>query len=1677
MKSPKSSRFSLRTLLAAAALGVCAQSAQASTLNYTANDIGDGRYVLDIYTPSDIGYGANKWVYGAQPVVTPTLTRDFSYSTQNGSINFLNSQNGALVHSGTSVDTGANLYVYQNGLLALNGTLLGAGLGIGVVAVTIPAVQVGAYEGFVATYNLKNPNTYNVSLNLTGMTVNGNPGRDAIHSDINVSTTLNLYGDNRINGATLVDSIHADDNTTTTFNGSVYGATELGYGSVTTYTSQASRVEGGITSYGGQTYNGEGAATVNFDGGNVVNGDVLLAPNYNGPFGASQSTINIRGNGVVFNGGSGSYSGGLFEYVNVGAEYINFTTAGSLTLGNNLNAIVGGINFNGNNASLNVGDNVNIVAYYNGIATNAGQSGTINFSGNSTIYTSGSLNGEGIGGAGALSAINVNGGSSSTVRLYTPTYTKAIAVNMNAAGTLVLENGLNSLYQDGLTLGTLKYFNNNAEVQIGSEGYGIEHSIELRTNISTDTNTNGKLKFLGGVVNVFGSVASLDKELARIDVGGTGSGVGDDVSSSKPYTYSSVYFNTDVYAHDVSLNGSEAYLTVASGYDIKGTTLSSFATVNSGLTLAGGNQTADFANIGGNNSSGASDMLGFIDSGKAVNDVSIFTGNIFADNIYTGDGVSNFQKNVTATDAYIVNGTTNFNAIGTTPSASVTNIAHRLTFNGTGIANFYQGVTLGSGSVPGAINFNGFAGTVNISAGENLIGNVINLDTISAAADGTLNFLGGTQLLDGYVGTGTGAYSIGLLHVGSNSQANLTVTGDIYSIETRLSRNSTLNAQGDITGNVTNSSSTAAGTLNLTQPYNQSVNGNVGSSSAALALVQAGSSGATTYFNGMVYATKLKFNGPGTIELNGTNGGSAVGGVVGQVDFNNNVADLNIGDNVNLTFSTSAATFANANNASLTFLGSSTVTGTVGGAWTGTTPANSTVRSIYAGATGETVNFLGKVYVSATTFYVTGLGTVNFADDLVGPLVFQDDGVVNFSHNKGIVGITPGAGTAKVELPGLDGEGTINFLGATTQDGEIGVFDTLTPVYGRLNTVNFHSGTTAANVTQNLNYSVYAWYTNIGNTGTVGANPTTTAAIIGRNPNSGDNIHLGTVVTMADDSTSLFTSGLQYLTPNGSPIDDSFVDFAHTKNADGTLTLGTIAAPVAITQSWFDSSLTTNNGTLGFAISAEPYTNSTAPGTYNGVVAANSALSSSINGEGYGIENNGNGSFLNMSGNEKVQVAFLGSMKDNVSYTLVDVTNGDGGMGTGPMSYTLLDNSFTIDTTLSRSNNDADLVITTHRDADTYLVKSGTKLLGLRSYDLAHRLGELGAAGTGYSAALQVVFNKLDLDQWGYGNNEANLARQLYLLTPAGDGAAVKAGTGLTSQAVGVVLDNSDALSTRALPQKNYWVRAFGSHDNQSGKGEYAGYNTNGGGLAVGVDQAVGESILGLAIGYGKATATSSGLREGDKANVDSTIAGVYFRRPVGEYFLNAMIDGAKHRTKTERQTAVGERANGDYTGTEIGGRIQVGRKFGLSDKKASLTPIVAVNYSRYTQDAYTETGADGVGLSYTQQKYTQTDASLSLRYAVETDLGAGMASSFSASLGYKHLLSTPTYNNTVSFIGDTNAFNAAGIKDSRKGSLVASLAYNYNPTKGVTYTIDYNGEAKSGYNAHSLGFRATWEY
>jgi hypothetical protein len=69
MKNPMQ-KLKRSTFLAAAALSLLATApAHAAELNYTADDLGPSRYIVDLYTAADIGLGAGTWTYGNRPVV------------------------------------------------------------------------------------------------------------------------------------------------------------------------------------------------------------------------------------------------------------------------------------------------------------------------------------------------------------------------------------------------------------------------------------------------------------------------------------------------------------------------------------------------------------------------------------------------------------------------------------------------------------------------------------------------------------------------------------------------------------------------------------------------------------------------------------------------------------------------------------------------------------------------------------------------------------------------------------------------------------------------------------------------------------------------------------------------------------------------------------------------------------------------------------------------------------------------------------------------------------------------------------------------------------------------------------------------------------------------------------------------------------------------------------------------------------------------------------------------------------------------------------------------------------------------------------------------------------------------------------------------------------------------
>ncbi|MCH8998168.1 MAG: autotransporter domain-containing protein [Proteobacteria bacterium] len=185
---------------------------------------------------------------------------------------------------------------------------------------------------------------------------------------------------------------------------------------------------------------------------------------------------------------------------------------------------------------------------------------------------------------------------------------------------------------------------------------------------------------------------------------------------------------------------------------------------------------------------------------------------------------------------------------------------------------------------------------------------------------------------------------------------------------------------------------------------------------------------------------------------------------------------------------------------SLTYLGDSTATGTIG-------DTANRLGILNAGVAGKTVTITGNVF--AITTNVTGTGTLNFQGNLTGNLDYDADGTATVATGVNLTGtVTTSAG---------DDTGTLTLFGTTTVSGQVGTAPaSLKVVNGGAN------GTTAI-----FSADVFAQTLNVTGTGTVDLDGAFTGvldfdadgtATIATTKNL-----TGTVTTSAGDNTGTLT--------------------------------------------------------------------------------------------------------------------------------------------------------------------------------------------------------------------------------------------------------------------------------------------------------------------------------------------------------------------------------------------------------------------------------------------------------------------------------------------------------------------------------------------------------------------------
>ncbi len=387
------------------------------------------------------------------------------------------------------------------------------------------------------------------------------------------------------------------------------------------------------------------------------------------------------------------------------------------------------------------------------------------------------------------------------------------------------------------------------------------------------------------------------------------------------------------------------------------------------------------------------------------NNINLGTGNI---NFSGNNGVMNISGNITGNistvaaplNVGIVNFLTNSTVTGTVAAANE-RIGMNLKNPGI-VVNFESPIWVNINN----LNFSNLATantTINLSDGANVsaggssgVGNIDN--TTGNPNVGTLNFLGNSTVV-GSIGSSNSLYTLTLNAANTTVVLDSTVnvgTGNINFINSS-NANTTLDllSSNIFNTNIDNLVADGVGSLIFDGGLSYTINGTIGATHS-LYLIN------FTTANGTLSLTQNVNVGAGNLNFSGSANSSSL---------------IRISDGVTITSNIDNTTGSN-NNGIVIFLGSSTVTGTIGA-------TNSLSQIDLTGGAGTAVNLQGNVTV--------GTGNLNFNAGAAAT------STLNLSNNVTVTGNID-------NFTGSSDNGTLTFLGNGTVTGTIGASDSLNAI-------------------------------------------------------------------------------------------------------------------------------------------------------------------------------------------------------------------------------------------------------------------------------------------------------------------------------------------------------------------------------------------------------------------------------------------------------------------------------------------------------------------------------------------------------------------------------------------------------------------------------------------------------
>ncbi|MBK5914215.1 autotransporter outer membrane beta-barrel domain-containing protein [Rhodocyclus purpureus] len=456
---------------------------------------------------------------------------------------------------------------------------------------------------------------------------------------------------------------------------------------------------------------------------------------------------------------------------------------------------------------------------------------------------------------------------------------------------------------------------------------------------------------------------------------------------------------------------------------------------------------------------------------------------------------------------------------------------------------------------------------------------------------------------------------------------------------------------------------------------------------------------------------------------------------------------------------------------------------------------------------------------------------------------------------------------------------------------------------------------------------------------------------------------------------------------------------------------------------------------------------------------------------------------LVMTGGERLNLSYQGSLKDGASYTLIS----NPGTLTGSYSQTeastrVVDNSYVMNSTASTVGKD--LVLTVSRANDEYITKSNTQ--GHFSNNAALALGSIAAGGR-QLGDLVTAINTLELDQNGYGNNQINLAREVKRLAPIANNAYSSAMFSANDAAMAqvehrLIARSGDNFSGFGHNRGALWSKAYMQKARQSGVDDYDGYQTHTTGLVVGADANYDFARVGVAFAYGRTDIDQDDFRQGDSATLNNYLFSLYGTRQFGSAFVDVSLGAGKGQLNGSRATAIGRRATTDIDYDFRRAGFTVGYRLKLIDGKSAITPVAGIESARIDQPAYTETGAGDLGLNVDAQSFHRVRSKLGAYFTTTGQIGTrrSLLSLYAFTLRDKGLdghdikarYTGPTGAADPSLVTFTTPTSAPQDQRIQLGADLTLVSGKFS-----TWQFGYQLEHAVSYNIHLANMRVLWKF